>query len=124
MKMIAAYIFTGSTAVVISFYLALIFGMPWGAAAMGGKYPGKFPIHMRVISMMNILVMVALNVVVLSRANLMFHYFYKFSKSAIWGVVLFYLIGSILNTITPSKIERIWAPVAVSLLLTSYMIAI
>ena len=107
-----AYIFTGATSLVVLFYIALILGAPWGAAAMGGKFPHKFPAWMRGVSVVNIVLLVFLNVIVLSRANIMMDELYSFSAVAIWFVVAFYLLGTILNTITPSKIEKIWAPVA------------
>jgi len=36
----SAKIFTVFTAIVILFQLGLAIGMPWGAASMGGKFPG------------------------------------------------------------------------------------
>lgn len=121
---ISAIIFSIATALVIFFYIALILGAPWGAAAMGGKFPGKFPVKMRVVSFVNIVLLIFLNIIVLSKANLMFFKFFEFSKTAIWGVVIFFLIGTVLNSITPSKIERIWAPVALTSLIASVLIAL
>ncbi len=121
---IAAYLFTGATSLVVLFYVALIFGAPWGAASMGGKFPGKFPPPMRVVSVVNICLLTFLNVIVLSRANLFFTELYDFSTVGIWFVVAFYLLGTILNTITPSKIERIWAPVALTHMISSLLIAL
>lgn len=120
----SAIIFSSATALVIFFYVALILGAPWGAAAMGGKFPGKFPVKMRVVSFVNIGLLMFLNIIVLSKAKLLFIGFYDFSKTAIWGVVVFFLIGTVLNAITPSKIERIWAPVALASLIASTLIAL
>jgi hypothetical protein len=39
----SAIIFTVFTAIVILFQLGLAIGMPWGAASMGGKFPGNDP---------------------------------------------------------------------------------
>lgn len=69
---ISAIIFTIATALVIFFYIALILGAPWGAAAMGGNFPGKFPVKMRVVSFVNIVLLIFLNIIVLSRAKLLF----------------------------------------------------
>lgn len=47
-----------------------------------------------------------------------------FSKYAIWFVVVFSGMGTVLNTITRSKIERIWAPVSAIQLITSTVVAL
>ena len=63
-------------------------------------------------------------VIGLSRANLLFTSMMSFSKPAMWVVVAFFAIATVMNTITPSRIERIWAPVAGIQLITSIIIAL
>jgi len=121
---ISAYIFCSFTVVVAIFQLALALGAPWGEIAMGGKFPGRFPPQMRIAALVQMLVHLLIALVVLIRAGLVFGEYLEFSKSAIWFIVVLYVIGTLLNIITPSKNERIlWAPVTVVLLICSYVVA-
>jgi membrane-associated HD superfamily phosphohydrolase len=121
---ISAQIFTGLTVLVIIFQICLAAGLPWGAASMGGKFPGKYPTKMRLVAIINIVILSLIAIIVLSRAGLILPKLLPFSKMTIWVVVLFYIAGTIMNTITPSKIERVWAPIALMQLVTSIMIAL
>jgi hypothetical protein len=99
-------------------------GKPWGEASMGGKYPGKYPPKMRIVAVLNMLILCIIMVLVLSEANLFFHSLKSISEIGIWVIVAFFVLGTIMNTITPSKIEHIWAPVAFIQLITSLIVAI
>ncbi len=114
-------VFTG---IVILFQACLALGLPWGAASMGGKYPGVYPPKMRVVALVNMIILCFLMMIVLVNAGLILPQFLSFSEIAIWFVVAFYGIGTVLNTITPSKIERIWAPVVAIQLVTTILVAI
>jgi len=114
-------VFTG---IVILFQACLALGLPWGAASMGGKYPGVYPKKMRVVAVVNMILLSVLMVIVLVNAGLILPQFFTFSEIAIWFVVVVYGLGTVLNTITPSKIERIWAPVVAVQLITTIMVAI
>lgn len=120
----AAQIFTSLTIVVMVFQACLVAGMPWGQASMGGKFPGKYPPNMRWVALINMLVLAFLACIVLIRADLLFPQFMEFAKIGIWFVLLFCFVGTILNTITPSKIERIWAPVLLIQFITALIIAL
>ncbi len=124
METIAAVIYAASAGIVVVFQGCLAIGLPWGAASMGGKYPGKYPPKMRVVALANMVLLGTLMVVVLSEAELVLPNLSSFSKYAIWFVVVFSGIGTVLNTITRSKIERIWAPVSAIQLITSIIVAI
>ncbi|MEQ9167529.1 MAG: hypothetical protein RLO12_14825 [Fulvivirga sp.] len=124
LETVAAIIFTMLTGIVIIFQGCLAAGAPWGKASMGGKYPGKYPPKMRIVAVLNMLILAFIAAVVLSEANLMFHQLNVISGIGIWVVVVFFAIGTIMNTITPSKIERIWAPVALVQLIMSLIVAI
>ncbi len=91
---------------------------------MGGKYPGKYPPKMRIVAVVNMLLLSFIAAIVLSEANLMFPQLKTISGVGIWVIVVFFIIGTIMNTITPSKIERIWAPIALIQLITSLIVAI
>ncbi len=75
------------------------------------------------VAVINMMLLSFIGTTVLSEADLMFPQFNTISGIGIWFVVIFF-IGTIMNTITPSKIERIWAPVAFIQLTTSIIIAI
>ena len=121
---ISAIVFTVLTGIVMIFQGCLAAGVPWGEASMGGRYPGKYPTKMRIVTVINIILLGFFATIVLSEADLMFPLFKPISRIGIWFVVVFFIIGTILNTITPSKIERIWAPVALFQLITSIIVAI
>ncbi|MGC8771713.1 MAG: hypothetical protein ACP5Q5_10740 [Brevinematia bacterium] len=120
---ISSQIFTALTLLLILFQAGLAAGLPWGAASMGGKFPGKYPPKMRFVAIINIIILSFMAIIVLSRANLIFPSMMPFSKIAIWIVVVFYLAETILNIITPNKIERIWAPVSSIQLITTIIVA-
>ncbi|MCA9747706.1 MAG: hypothetical protein KC414_01240 [Romboutsia sp.] len=92
---------------------------------MGGKYPGKLPLRMRITSVFSMLILSLFAIIVLTKTNLILNEYKSISNSAIWFVVGFLTIGFIMNVITPSKIERnIWAPTTAILLITSLIVAI
>ncbi len=51
MVLIAAIIYSVLMVFVILFQFCLAIGLPWGEASMGGKYPGKYPLKMRIIAL-------------------------------------------------------------------------
>ncbi len=124
LETISAIIFTVFTGIIIIFQGCLAAGMPWGEASMGGKYPGKYPPKMRLVAIINIIILVVIEAIVLSRAGFILPQFSEISRIGIWFIVAYFSIATVLNTITPSKIERIWAPVALVQLITSIIVAI
>jgi hypothetical protein len=121
---ISAIVFTTLVVVLVIFQLCLTFGMPWGEASMGGKFPGKYPPKMRIVSLINSLVLIFIALIVMVKADILLPQYKSLSDIAIYFVVGFSAVAVILNTITPSKIERkIWLPVAIVLLITSIIVA-
>ena len=120
-----AYLFSALIAFAVLFQLALALGAPWGEMALGGKYPGRLPPRMRIAALIQVVVLTLIALIVLTRAGVVLNEYSAISKSAIWGVVVFSLVGAILNTITPSKKERmLWAPVAIVLLICATYVAV
>jgi hypothetical protein len=110
---------------VIAFQIALAAGVPWGAYAMGGAFPGQFPTELRIAAVIQTVILAALAGVVLSRAGVALAGWSKASRWLIWVVVGFSALSLILNVITPSAGERaIWAPVATLMLISSVTVAI
>jgi len=121
---ILALVFTLFMAVVVAFQIALALGAPWGEFAMGGKYPGRFPLQMRIAAFVQAVLLVLICVVVWTRAGLVFNQYFESSKTAIWFVVAFCVLGAIMNSVTPSKKERnLWVPVCFVLLVCSLLVA-
>ncbi len=110
--------------VIIIFQLCLAFGVPWGSASMGGKYPGSYPKDKRIIPLISMAVLILLAFIIMIRAGFIFQNLFTLSKGLIWIVVTYYGIGVVLNTITPSKIERVWAPVSLLQFICALMIAL
>lgn len=120
----AALIFSILALLVMLFQLSLALGAPWGEMAMGGKFPGKFSPLLRVSALAQLLLMAFMALVVLTRAGVLFSEWYETSKSVIWFVVALSFVSAILNTITPSKKERIlWSPVTLIMLICVILVA-
>ena len=125
MTTVAALAFAGLTAGVVAFQLALALGAPWGAYAMGGRSPGRFPPAMRVAAVGQAVLLTVIAVVVLSDANLVLPSLAQTFPWLIWAVVAFSAVSVVLNTLTPSARERrIWAPVALVMLACSLIVAL
>jgi len=122
---ISAAIFSALIGIVILFQLALALGAPWGEYSMGGKFKGRYPPKMRAVAIMNAAVLAFIAIIALARAELIWPCLYSFSKTAIWVVVGFSVLSVFLNTATKSVWERrIWLPVALGMLITSFITAI
>jgi hypothetical protein len=121
---VSLILFTVLTGVVILFQLGLAAGMPWGAASMGGKYPGKYPPKMRAVAMVNAVILGGMLVIAWVRAGRVFPELQSISSVGIWVMVVFFGLGTVMNAITPSKIERIWVPVAFGQFITSLLLAL
>jgi len=121
---LAAIIFTILTGIVLIFQGCLALGLPWGKASMGGKYPGKYPPKMKMVAIINMVILSVFVAIVLSKSDLLFPQLKPISNIGIWFVVAFMALGTVLNTITKSKIERIWIPVSLFQLITSIILAI
>lgn len=122
---LAAVAYALASAAVIGFQVALALGAPWGRFAMGGAFPGRFPAGMRVAAAAQALLLLAAIGVVLSRAGLALPQWAVASSWLIWAVVAFCLLSTLLNLITPSSAERrLWAPVAIVMLVSSLTVAL
>jgi hypothetical protein len=120
----AAIVYAVISFFVVAFQLALAAGVPWGAYAMGGAFPGQFPPALRLAAIVQAAILAGLAAIVLSRAGLILPRWSRASSWLIWVVVIFSIISLILNLLTPSAGERaIWAPIAFLMLISSSMVA-
>lgn len=122
---IALAIFLSLCTIVALFQLALALGAPWGEYTMGGRFPGKLPLKMRIAALIQIIILLVLAFIVLIRSGWAWSQFYSIGKTGIWFVVAFFVLGSVVNLLTPSKGERaIWGPVNILLFITSIIMAL
>jgi hypothetical protein len=92
---------------------------------MGGAFPGRFPLALRIAALVQAALIVAMAVVVLSRAGLVLPGWSGRTRWLAWCVVAFATVSLVLQLMTPSAGERaIWAPVALLLLASSTVVAI
>ncbi len=124
MQTIAALIFAFFSGILVLFQACLALGLPWGSASMGGRFPGKYPPKMRLAALVNMAILAFMGGIILTRAEVLLPGMLNFAKIAVWFVVVFYLFGTVMNTITPSKIERIWAPVALIQFIAGLVVAL
>ena len=122
---VAAVIYSFVTLVVVGFQLALAFGAPWGAYAMGGAFPGRFPPAMRLAAVAQAILLGLMAAVVLSRAGLVLPGWSQVSGWLTWVIVAFVAVSVVLNTVTPSAGERrLWVPATLVLLASSLTVAL
>lgn len=97
---------------VIIFQILLIYGLPLGEYTMGGKFPGKIPDKIKYLVFMQILLLASYGYVIAEFTDLLPFETKIFGNIGIWFVFAFFVLGTLLNWITPSRKERIiWGPV-------------
>lgn len=125
LQAVAALVFAMTVAGVVAFQLALAAGAPWGAYAMGGAFPGRYPPRLRVAAVLQAVVIALLALVVLSAADVAVPALADGLPWTIWVVVVFSAVAVVLNGISRSAGERrLWVPVSVVLLGTSLAVAL
>ena len=124
MRRVAAIIYAIVSLGVVAFQLALAAGVPWGAYAMGGAFPGQFPPALRIAALVQAVLLAGMAAVILARAGLILPGWSRVSRRLAWVVAAFAAVSLVLNLITPSAEERaIWAPIALVLLLSSAIVS-
>ena len=92
---------------------------------MGGAFPGRFPLALRIAAVFQAMFIAAMVGVVLSRAGLSLPAWASAARWLVWVVVAVAALGFTLNLITPSAGERaIWALPALLLLVSSAVVAV
>ena len=122
---LAAFVFAVVAGGVVAFQLALALGAPWGAYAMGGAFPGRFPPPLRIAAVVQAVVIGLLAVVVLSDAGLLLPELAVSFPWLVWVPVAISGVAVVLNSISRSAGERrIWVPVAMLLFVSSLIVAL
>jgi hypothetical protein len=111
---------------VAAFQIALISGAPWGEYAFGGQNKGVLPRNLRIGSAITTFLYLGMAGHYLAQLGIFPKLLApELNQVANWVIVGINTLALIMNTITPSKKERmIWAPVAFVLLTTSVAIAL
>lgn len=122
---LGAVVFAVVAGGVVAFQLALALGAPWGAYAMGGAFPGRFPPPLRFAAVVQAVAIGLLAVVVLSDAGLVLPDLAVGFPWLVWIPVAVSALAVVLNSISRSAGERrIWVPVAMLLLVSSLIVAL
>jgi hypothetical protein len=119
---LAALAYLAATLVVVVFQLALALGAPWGAYAMGGRVPGRFPPAVRLLALVQALVLGLLALVVLESAGLVS---LGLADWLVWVAVAVSALSVTMNAASRSPGERrLWVPVGLVLLASSLVVAL
>lgn len=122
---IAAPIALALLAILWVFQLALALGAPLGAAAWGGQRPGVLPSRLRLASaLVCVVVYPLIAAVILAAAGLIADWLPLDHSIPMWVLVAFFALGAVMNAISRSAPERIWAPVAAILAVCCAVIAL
>jgi hypothetical protein len=122
---LAAIVFAAVCAGVVVFQLALALGAPWGAYAMGGAFPGRFPPPMRVAAVVQAVLIALLAIAVLSVAGLAVPALAEAWVWLAWVAVAVSAVAVVLNASSRSAGERrIWVPVTLVMLASSLVVAL
>lgn len=125
MNNIAAVGFSILAAFAALFQIALVVGAPWGELTLGGKFPGRLPLSLRLVAAGSGLLLAFFALVVLTEAGLIFAEWAILSKRLIWIVVGYCALGVIANATTQSGRERVlWLPVVAAMLTLSIVVAV
>lgn len=125
LETLAAIVFCFVAGCVVAFQLALALGAPWGAYAMGGAFPARFPPVLRFLAVVQAVVIGLLALVIASAAGLAAPALVETMPSLPWVVVAFSAISLGLNALSRSAGERrLWVPVAFVMLVTSLIVAL
>ena len=117
MTTIAAVIYSLLALMLVLFQIAMAMGAPWGHLAMGGRWPGRFPVAMRVVAALQAGLIAAFAWVVLAHAGVVAQH--ALADRVIWVVLAFAVLGAVMNLISPSRDERkLWFPVALAMLVS------
>lgn len=109
----------------VLFHSLLLFGAPLGHLTQGGFSKGKLPKAKRFAALLQILILLFMVSVVLTKAQLTLAGFYELSHRLIWVVVTISALSLILNLITPSKKERLMGvPITSLMVVTSLFLAL
>ena len=106
------------------FQAALILGAPLGHFAWGGRHR-VLPARLRVGSAVSILIYALIDLIAWDRVGAVDVFPEPFSEIAMWVIFAYFVLGIVMNAVSPSKPERYtMVPVSVALAVLSFFIAL
>ena len=122
----AALIAVALLGALVAFQVALAFGAPFGAAAWGGRNPGVLPRGLRIASgIVGVVVYPIMAAVILAAGGVIDDAWLPIEPTvAMWILTAFFAIGAVVNAISRSAPERVWAPVSAALAVCCALIAL
>jgi hypothetical protein len=122
---VAGILGVGLIGVVILFQVGLVLGAPWGAAAWGGQHTGTLPVRLRIASVVAIVILGFLAWLVAAAAGIVAvaPLPATWLIPAIWVAAAYFALGAVVNLISRSPIERVWAPVALATAICCVIVA-
>lgn len=121
----AAVVFALVALGVVVFQVALALGAPWGAYAMGGAFPGRYPPTLRIVAVAQAIAIAFLALIVLGAGGVLALPLVEGLPWLVWVPVVVSALAVGLNAISRSAGERrIWVPVALIQFVTSLIVAL
>lgn len=125
MLSLATAVYVVTSLAIIGLHLALVLGAPWGVMTMGGQVRGKLPIPMRFASLGQALLLIYLALIVVETAGLASFASVPDWDWLIWCPVGVSAVSLVLNSITPSRPERLFGvPMTALLFAGSLVVAV
>ncbi len=110
--------------VLTAFQIALVLGAPAGAAAWGGSHPGVLPTRLRVASAFAAVFAYPPIALLILDSGGVIDIGWDVSPLWLWVLTGLFLLGTLSNAASRSKVERLWAPVSLALAICCAVIAI
>jgi hypothetical protein len=105
------------------FQVALGLGAPAGAAAWGGKHPGVLPTRLRVASgVVGVFFYPPIALLILDSGGVI-DIGWDVSSLWLWVLTGLFLLGTLANVASGSKVERVWAPASLAIAVCCAVIA-
>jgi hypothetical protein len=109
-------------AIQVVFQAKIAAGAPYGRISYGGNHEGRLPKNYRIASAVSVLVYLFFISVVVAYSSDLNTYSETFSRSVLWGMVVFFGLGTLANAASKSKPERWWALYALATLLCTLFV--
>jgi hypothetical protein len=120
----AAVVAAALIGVLTVFQFALALGAPAGAAAWGGSHPGVLPTRLRLASaFVGVFFYPPLALLILDSGGVV-DIGWDVSPLWLWILTGLFLLGTLANAASRSKVERIWAPVSLVLAICCAVVAV
>jgi hypothetical protein len=93
---------------VVVFQTLLALGLPFGKAAWGGKHK-VLPSKLRIASLISAVVLSFTIIAVLSKVEVISVVGLNFSTYYLWILEVYFAVGVVVNAISRSMVEKLWA---------------